>query len=59
MKDKKGTLMPKPVALHSLKSLNITATQVCKEEDLPLDTDAPATCNSYHKKFDQNCNTIV
>ena len=59
MKDEKGILMTQPVALHSLKSLNITATQVCKEEDLPLDTDAPATCNSYPKKFEQNCYTIV
>ena len=30
--------MPKPVALHTPRSLNIIVTQVCKKCQLPLDT---------------------
>ena len=53
------TLMPKPVALHTPRSLNIIVTQVCKKGQLPLDTDAQASCMSYLMKFDQNSNTSV
>ena len=51
--------MPKPVALHTPISLNIIVTQVCKKGQLPLDTDAQASCMSYLMKFEQNSNTSV
>ena len=51
--------MPKPVAHHTLRSLNIIVTQVCKEDQLPLDTDAQASCTSYPKKYEHNCNKCV
>ena len=51
--------MPKPVALHPPRSLNIVATEVCKEGQLPLDTNVQASCMSYLMKFEHNSNTSV
>ena len=38
--------MPKQVALHTPRSLNIIVTQVCKEDNLPFTMPKPVTLHT-------------